>query len=132
MNLVFCSSAVIRNKKNQILIMSRKNKKTFRNCWEFPGGKLSNFEDYFEALTRELKEELGIDIVKNKLKNYIFIRHQYRAFLLMMYTFEVNHWSGQIKNKDNETLKWVSKKELKNCKLLPANSKIINQLLKKV
>ena len=132
MNLVFCSSAVIRNKKNQILIMSRKNKKTFRNCWEFPGGKLSNFEDYFEALTRELKEELGIDIVKNKLKNYIFIRHQYRAFLLMMYTFEVNHWSGQIKNKDNETLKWVSKKELKNFKLLPANSKIINQLLKKV
>ena len=132
MNLVFCSSAVIRNKKDQILIMSRKNKKTFRNCWEFPGGKLSNFEDYFEALIRELKEELGIDIAKNKLKNYIFTRHQYRAFLLMMYTFEVKHWSGQIKNKDYETLRWVSKKELKNIKLLPANIKIINQLLKKV
>ena len=132
MNLVFCSSAVIRNKKNQILIMSRKNKKTFRNCWEFPGGKLSNFEDYFEALIRELKEELGIDIAKNKLKNYIFTRHQYQSFLLMMYTFEVKHWSGQIKNKDNETLRWVSKKELKNIKLLPANIKIINQLLTKV
>ena len=132
MNLVFCSSAVIRNKKDQILIMSRKNKKTFRNCWEFPGGKLSNYEDYFEALIRELKEELGIDIAKNKLKNYIFTRHQYRTFLLMMYTFEVKHWSGQIKNKDNETLRWVSKKELKNIKLLPANIKIINQLLKKV
>ena len=50
----------------------------------------------------------------------------------MMYTFEVKHWSGLIKNKDNETLKWVSKKELKNIKLLPANIKIINQLLKKV
>ncbi len=132
MKLVFCSSAVIRNKKNQILIMSRKNKKTFRNCWEFPGGKLSNFEDYFEALIRELKEELGIDIAKNKLKNYIFTRHQYRAFLLMVCKFEVQPWSGQIKNKDNETLRWVSKKELKNIKLLPANIKIINQLLKKV
>ena len=130
MNVVFCSSAVIRNKKDQILIMSRKNKKTFRNCWEFPGGKLSNFEDYFEALIRELKEELGIDIAKNKLKNHIFTRHQYRAFLLMMYTFEVKHWSGQIENKDNETLRWVSINEIKKIKLLPANTKVINYFLK--
>ena len=130
MNLVFCSSAVIRNKKDQILIMSRKNKKTFRNCWEFPGGKLSNFEDYFDALIRELKEELGIDITKNKLKNYIFTRYQYRAFLLMMYTFEVKHWRGQIENKDNETLRWVSIKEIKKIKLLPANTKVINYFLK--
>ena len=120
------------NEKNEVLISLRKNRSECNNFWEFPGGKLSNFEDYFEALIRELKEELGIDIAKNKLKNYIFTRHQYRAFLLMMYTFEVKHWSGQIKNKDNETLRWVSKKELKNIKLLPANIKIINQLLKKV
>ena len=130
MKLVFCSSAVIRNKKDQILIMSRKNKKTLRNCWEFPGGKLSNFEDYFDALIRELKEELGIDTTKNKLKNYIFTRHQYRAFLLMMYTFEVKHWRGQIENKDNETLRWVSIKEIKKIKLLPANTKVINYFLK--
>ena len=130
MKLVFCSSAVIRNKKDQILIMSRKNKKTFRNCWEFPGGKLSNFEDYFDALIRELKEELGIDTTKNKLKNYIFTRHQYRAFLLMMYTFEVKNWRGQIENKDNETLRWVSIKEIKKIKLLPANTKVINYFLK--
>ena len=130
MKLVFCSSAVIRNKKDQILIMSRKNKKTLRNCWEFPGGKLSNFEDYFEALIRELKEELGIDTTKNKLKNYIFTRHQYRAFLLMMYTFEVKHWRGHIESKDNETLRWVSIKEIKKIKLLPANTKVINYFLK--
>ena len=130
MKLVFCSSAVIRNKKDQILIMSRKNKKTLRNCWEFPGGKLSNFEDYFDALIRELKEELGIDTTKNKLKNYIFTRHQYRAFLLMMYTFEVKHWRGQIENKDNETLRWVSIKEIKKIKLLPANTRVINYFLK--
>mgnify|MGYP003319742913 FL=1 len=130
MNLVFCSSAVIRNKKDQILIMSRKNKKTLRNCWEFPGGKLSNFEDYFDALIRELKEELGIDTTKNKFKNYIFTRHQYRAFLLMMYTFEVKHWRGQMENKDNETLRWVSIKEIKKIKLLPANTKVINYFLK--
>ena len=130
MNLVFCSSAVIRNKKDQILIMSRKNKKTFRNCWEFPGGKLSNFEDYFDALIRELKEELGIDTNKNKLKNYIFTRHQYRGLLLLMYFFEVKHWRGQIENKDNETLRWVSIKEIKKIKLLPANTKVINYFLK--
>ena len=49
MNLVFCSSAVIRNKKDQILIMSRKNKKTFRNCclWS----RISRYDVCFTFVT---------------------------------------------------------------------------------
>ena len=62
MKVIFCSSAFIRNKKNQILIMSRKKKESFQDCWEFPGGKLNNCETYLEALVRELKEELSIKI----------------------------------------------------------------------
>ena len=48
----------------------------------------------------------------------------------MMYTFEVKHWRGQMENKDNETLRWVSIKEIKKTKLLPANTNVINYFLK--
>ena len=130
MNVIFCSSAIIRNKNNQILIMSRKKKESFRDCWEFPGGKLNNSETYLEALVRELKEELNIKINIKELVNYSFFRHRYRSFVLMMYVFEVKNWSGKICNNENEKLEWVSIRGLRRKKLLPANIKVIDYFLK--
>ena len=130
MKVVFCSSAIIKNKNGEILLMSRKQKDSFTNCWEFPGGKLKNNENFAVALYRELKEELNIKIDINKLSNYEFFKHQYRSFLLMMYVFEVTEWTGKIISKEGELLRWVSAKELKKAKLLPANTKVVNYFLK--
>ena len=117
-------------KKNQILIMSRNKKESFRDCWEFPGGKLNNYETYLEALVRELKEELNIKINIKELVNYSFFKHQYRAFLLMMYVFEIKKWSGKICNNESVKLEWVSVRELRRKKLLPANIKVVDYFLK--
>ena len=130
MKVVFCSSAIIKNKNGEILLMSRKQKDSFTNCWEFPGGKLKNNENFAVALFRELKEELNIKIHINKLSKYEFFKHQYRSFLLMMYVFEVTEWTGKIISKEGELLRWVSAKELKKAKLLPANTKVVNYFLK--
>ena len=130
MKVVFCSSAIIKNKNGEILLMSRKQKDSFTNCWEFPGGKLKNNENFAVALFRELKEELNIKIDINKLSNYEFFKHQYRSFLLMMYVFEVTEWTGKIISKEGELLRWVSAKNLKKAKLLPANTKVVNYFLK--
>ena len=130
MKVVFCSSAIIKNKNGEILLMSRKQKDSFINSWEFPGGKLKNNENFVVALFRELKEELNIKIDISKLSNYEFFKHQYRSFLLMMYVFEVTEWTGKIISKEGELLRWVSAKELKKAKLLPANTKVVNYFLK--
>ena len=110
--------------------MSRKQKKSFVNSWEFPGGKLKNNENFTVALFRELKEELNIKIDISKSTNYKFFKHKYRSFLLMMYVFEVTEWTGNIISKEGERLRWASLKELKKAKLLPANIKVINYFLK--
>ncbi len=130
MKVVFCSSAIIKNKNGEILLMSRKQKKSFVNSWEFPGGKLKNNENFTVALFRELKEELNIKIDISKSTNYKFFKHKYRSFLLMMYVFEVTEWTGNIISKEGERLRWASLKELKKTKLLPANIKVINYFLK--
>ena len=130
MKVVFCSSAIIKNKNGEILLMSRKQKDSFINSWEFPGGKLKNNENFAVALFRELKEEINIKIDINKLSNYEFFKHQYRSFLLMMYVFEVTEWTGKIISKEGELLRWVSAKDLKKAKLLPANTKVVNYFLK--
>ena len=130
MKVVFCSSAILKNKNGEILLLSRKQKKSFANSWEFPGGKLKNNENFVVALFRELKEELNIKIDISKLSNYKFFKHQYRSFLLMMYVFEVTDWTGKIASKEGERLRWVSVKDLKKAKLLSANTKVINYFLK--
>jgi 8-oxo-dGTP diphosphatase len=130
MKVVFCSSAIIKNKNGEILLMSRKQKESFVSFWEFPGGKLKNNENFTFALFRELKEELNIKIDISKLSNHKFFKHQYRSFLLMMYVFEVTEWTGKIISKEGELLRWVSAKDLKKAKLLPANTKVVNYFLK--
>ena len=73
MKVVFCSSAIIKNKNGEILLMSRKQKDSFINFWEFPGGKLKNNENFAVALFRELKEELNIkiDITNYQTMNFL-------------------------------------------------------------
>ena len=110
--------------------MSRKKKESFRDCWEFPGGKLNNYETYLEALVRELKEELSIKINIKELVDHSFFKHKYRDFLLMMYVFEIKKWSGKICNNEGVKLEWVSVRELRRKKLLPANIKVVDHFLK--
>ena len=130
MKVVFCSSALLQNKKGQILLMSRKNKDVYKNYREFPGGKLHNGETFITALKRELDEELNLKIEIKNLKNPLFTKHHYKSFILMMYTFILNKWKGDIINKDKEKLIWVNKSQLKKIKLLPANINIVNYLVK--
>ena len=46
----------------RFLVAQRKPDDRFGSMWEFPGGKIKKDEDKREALKREIKEEIGIDV----------------------------------------------------------------------
>ena len=48
------------------LLTSRPSGKVYEGYWEFPGGKIERNETAEEALKRELKEELGIDVISTE------------------------------------------------------------------
>ena len=54
--------AAIIKKNNNYLIVQRNKKKHMGLKWEFPGGKVENNESFKQALSREIKEELNIEI----------------------------------------------------------------------
>ena len=129
MRTIFCSSGIILNKNKEILINSRKNKNFLKSYWEFPGGKLKNTENFYQALVREVKEEVNIKIKISDIVPLTFVRHKYRNFHLFMHVFKVKKWSGDISSYDNEELKWVKSSKLKQQKILPANKDIIKLLI---
>lgn len=57
---VGCGAFII-NDKNQLLLQKR-NKAPEKDYWSIPGGKLELFETFNEAVKREVKEELGVDV----------------------------------------------------------------------
>ena len=52
--------AVAFDKDERFLMTSRPEGKVYAGYWEFPGGKVEAGESLDEALTREMKEELGV------------------------------------------------------------------------
>ena len=53
------------NENNEVLISLRENRTQYNNLWEFPGGKVEKDETVSNALEREIREELNIDISSN-------------------------------------------------------------------
>ena len=55
------------NNKNEILLTKRTNKKTFPNLWECTEGVVQSNETSLKAAIRELKEEIGIEILPSSI-----------------------------------------------------------------
>ncbi len=128
MNNVFCSCGILLNQKNQTLILSRKHKEFLNSYYEFPGGKVENSENFYSALSRELYEELAINVQENNLKPFQFIQHRYSRFNLIMHSFIVRKWYGNISSSENVNHKWINIKKLSEAKLLPGNKSLIKSI----
>lgn len=48
-------------------LIARRGKGIHENIWEFPGGKVENGETKEEAILRELKEELNLNLSGGRL-----------------------------------------------------------------
>ena len=126
MKTIFCACAILENNDSKILISSRRKKNYLKSYWEFPGGKLMNGENFYQAIKRELFEELSINIIN--VDHFCFTKYSYSKFNLIMHTFKIHKWHGDIESMDGEQLKWIDKKMLKKSKLLHGNSEIIKLL----
>ena len=117
--------AAIIQKENKILATKR-GYGEFINMWEFPGGKIESGETKEQALVREIKEELNIEISVDKFA--IDIEYQYPNFYLFMSCFMCSLKEGSIELLEHNDGKWITKEELNTLNWLPADIDAVNYL----
>ena len=95
--------------------------------WEFPGGKVEAGETDFDALRRELKEELAIDIIN--ARPALQHNHSYSAGPKVSLRFyNVHEFAGEPRNLVFERISWVALPALKDFDFLEGDRPLVDRL----
>ena len=124
--LIHVAVAVIRNARNDILISRRHADSHQGGLWEFPGGKLKRGESLQQALERELREELGIEI--GAIRPLLEIEHDYGDRRVLLDVWLVREFSGEARGLEGQPLNWVAPAELANYAFPAANRPILEAI----
>ena len=101
--------AAIIKKDNFYLIVQRNRNKYMGLKWEFPGGKVETNETFYEALSREIQEELSIQInVHEKIAEEKYKDDQIN--IILHYYLCSERSDTPILN-EHENIAWVEKKD---------------------
>jgi 8-oxo-dGTP diphosphatase len=114
---------------DRVLIAQRPEGKALAGLWEFPGGKIEPGERPEEALIRELREELDIEVKAPCLAPLSFASHAYEAFHLLMPLYVCRKWQGFPRAREGQALKWVLPKALRDYPMPPADAPLIAHLV---
>ncbi len=119
-------AAVLRDRQGRVLVADRPAGKPMAGFWEFPGGKLEPGEKPFDALRRELKEELGIEV----RCAYRLLRFAYRypEREVELDVWRVTAWDGEPSAHEGQRLAWHRPRDLMGIGLLPADEPIVRSL----
>ena len=113
-------------KKEDKIFITRRASADFADMWEFPGGKIEKLESREEALIREIKEELELDI--DVLEFLITIDYDYSNFHLTMHCFICEISGGKLNLNAHNDSKWITLDELDEPEWVPADILVVEAI----
>lgn len=118
-------AAIIRNEDK--IFATQRGYGDWKDWWEFPGGKIESGESPEKALSREIKEELDVEIsIDSFIKT---VEWDYPTFHLTMHCYLCHVTDGNITLIEHEAARWLTTDQLDEVNWLPAD-KIIIEILK--
>ena len=124
MTAIKVSMGIILDSEGKILIAQRNLQKNFGGMWEFPGGKQEANESPEDALIRELKEELSIDV--EVLRSFPPYDFRDESIEVSFYPIQCKIIGGMIVNHEHEEVKFISLEEIDNFEFAPPDYETVD------
>lgn len=124
--IVEVAAAVLEKPDGTFLLAQRPPDKIWAGYWEFPGGKVEAGESARDALVRELREELGIEVVT--AYPWITRIHTYPHATVRLSFFRVTKWQGELYPHEGQQFSWQRPDNVAVSPVLPANTPILRAL----
>ena len=126
MNVTAVAAGVLVRPDGEFLLAQRPATKAYAGYWEFPGGKLEAGETTSQALARELREELGIEV--RSAHPWLTREYVYPHAAVRLHFCRVVQWDGDPRGLEGQALAWQRLPQLTVAPLLPANGPILRAL----
>lgn len=109
-----------------MLVCQRPTHKRHGGLWEFPGGKMEPGEDDFTAVSRELREELDVEVVS--VAGEVFrIQDQGSEFVIAFIPTTI---AGEPRTLEHDSIAWVEIAELQGFELAPSDALFVSSRLR--
>ncbi len=97
--------------------------------YEFPGGKVEPGESCVDALKRELKEEMDIEVNIEEKNFFLTVQHQYPDFGIIMHSYICNVNKKEFVRKEHADHVWLTKDKLLTLDWAAADIPIVKQIV---
>ncbi len=97
--------AAVTEREGRVMLCQRRPGTHNALKWEFPGGKIVPGESPEEALARELREELGIEVDVERIRDAVFYRYPDRDVLVLFYGCRIR--AGEPRALDCNAIEWA-------------------------
>ncbi len=119
-------AGILERDDGRVLITQRPEGKVYAGYWEFPGGKVEPGEGTFEAIARELREELSIEVVV--AHPWLRRRFVYPHATVELRFLRIPRWNGEVHGNEGQAFSWELADAPAVQPMLPANGPILAAL----
>jgi len=109
------------------LITQRRPTAVLPLLWEFPGGKVEQGESDADALKREVRHRLGVEIEVGQLIS--FVSHPYEHYVVDLHLYDCRVVAGHLRAANVNAFRWVTSDEFDRLPFTPADEASMNKLL---
>jgi len=117
------AAGILLDAVGRVLISERLCDGPFNGLWEFPGGKIAADETAEQALSRELAEEIGVEVTASS--PFMSLRHEYSDRTVEIDFFLIRDWQSEPVGREGQRLRWIDVNHLDASELLPADVPVV-------
>ena len=112
---------------NKFMICQRPANKARGLLWEFVGGKVELGEAKEQALIRECREELAIELCVGDV--FMDVTHEYPDITVHLTLFNATIAEGEPQKLEHNDIQWISPSEIQNYNFCPADEEILKKII---